>query len=378
MKIPLTKPDLSLAEATAVSETILSGWLSQGKTVEEFEKLVAEYTGARYAIAFCNGTAALHATLLALGIGKGDEVIVPSFTFFSTVSSIVHAGATPVFADIDPHTFTIDPDDAARRITARTKAILPVHYGGGCAEMNSILQIADSRRLWVIEDAAEAIGSTYGARSAGTLGTAGMFSFTPTKNITTGEGGVVVTREADLQETLRLLRNHGQDRIYHHVLFGYNYRMTEMQAALGIVQLRKLSGILSAKQEIAARLTDALSQVPGLQTPRSREGDLHSYMLYTVCLRSRELRDALMAELRERGIETRVYFPPVHLQPVFRHSKERLPVTEDVARRCVSLPCYATMTPQEADYLTDSVRESLEQITKPLSRSLSRAGRGAA
>jgi len=360
MKIPLIKPNLSYEEANAVKDVVLSTWLTEGNLVREFEARIAEYIGVRHAIAFCNGTAALHAILLSLGIKHGDEIIAPSFTFFSTVSTVVHVRATPVFADINSKTFNVSPEDIERKLTSKTKAIIPVHYGGLAADMDAILTIADTRNLFVIEDAAEAIGSKYKGKRVGSFGKAGMFSFTATKNITTGEGGVVTTNDPEVARMLRLYKDHGQQGIYYHVIFGYNYRMTEMQAAIGIEQLKKLDGLLMRKREVVRKINVNLQGTENLFLPVEPVDAYHTYMLYTVCFKDYDTRERVTAGLAEKGIQTKVYFPPVHKQPVFKDSRVSLPVTEDIASRCLSLPCYASMTDEEIAYLTDSIRNLLK------------------
>jgi len=360
IRIPLVKPNLSYEEANAVRDVVLSTWLNEGNLVREFEAGIADYTGVKYAVAFFNGTAALHAILLSLSIKSGDEVIVPSFTFFSTVSTVVHVGAIPVFADIDSKTFNISPKDIEKKLTSKTRAIIPVHYGGLAADMDAILTIADTRNLFVIEDAAEAIGSQYKGKKVGSLGKAGMFSFTPTKNITTGEGGVATTNDSELARMLRLYKDHGQEGTYYHVLFGYNYRMTEMQAAIGIEQLKKLERLLMKKREVVRKIDINLQGIENLFLPSEPSDMYHTYMLYTVCFKDYNMRELVRIALAEKGIETKIYFPPVHKQPVFKNSKVSLPVTEEISSRCLSLPCYASMTDEEITYLTDSIRNLLK------------------
>jgi len=226
IRIPMTKPNLGYEEAQACFNVVLSTWVNEGKKVEEFESSIKEYIGCKHAVAFFNGSVALHALLVALDIGLGDEVIVPSFTFASTATTVLHTGGVPVFADIDSDTFSLDPKDVESRITEKTVAIIVVHYGGQAAELGPLLAIAKKYKLFLLEDAAEALGAEYDSRRVGTIGAAGMFSFTPTKNITTGEGGMIVTDDKELAWKLRLLKNHGSPEPYHHILAGYNYRMT--------------------------------------------------------------------------------------------------------------------------------------------------------
>lgn len=360
MKIPLIKPNFSEEEARAVAAVIRSSWINEGEKVSEFEHLLAKYLGVKHVVAFFNGTVALHAALLALGIGPGDEVIVPSFTFFSTVSSVVHVGATPVFADISPDTFGLDPESVSRQVSAATKAIMPVHYGGLAVEMDPITDLAKKHGIIIIEDAAESLGAEYRGKKAGTLGRVGMFSFTPTKIITTAEGGILATDDDELDNRLRLLKNHGQDHLYHHVCFGFNYRMTEMQAALGICQFGKLPQIIRDKRRVAARMSAGLAGIKGLQVPHAPAHCFHTYMLFTICLASKQLRDMLYDELHAAGITVRIYFPPVHRQPVFASCGIQLPITERIGDTVLSLPCYASMRDREMEYMIGHIKRIMK------------------
>jgi perosamine synthetase len=361
IRLPLIRTALTRNEAQAAFDVVLSTWVHEGKKTAEFERMAAEFVGVKHAVAFFNGTVALHAALVAMEIGQGDEVILPSFTFFSTVSTVVQAGATPVFAEISPINYGLDPEDVARRIRPATKAIVPVHYGGLAADMTPLTDLARRHGIMILEDAAESLGAAYHGKMVGAFGRAGMFSFTPTKIITTGEGGMLVTDDSDLAQRLRLLKNHGQDRPYHHVRIGFNYRMTEMQAALGISQMERIREILKQKRAVARGLTERLRAVPEIQLPHEPEKCLHTYMLYTLRLQDRERRDALSSGLWKAGIENRVYFPPVHLQPVFCALGVRLPVTEHISDTVLSIPCHASMTEAEVDYLTSTIRSILEE-----------------
>ncbi len=292
----------------------------------------------------------------------GDEVIVPSFTFISTANSVIFTGARPVFADIDENTFTLSPESVNEKISSRTRAIIPVHYGGQSADMKPLCEIAEDRNLLLVEDAAEAHGATYHDRKVGTFGNAGMFSFTPTKNITTGEGGIITTNDKKLSERLRLLKNHGMSSPYHHVILGYNYRMTEVQAAIGIEQLKKLPDIISIKQKNQEYLTKELSSIKGLTPPFVPADRKHVYMLYTVKIDEEAIgvsRDNFMQELQKKGIMTKIYFPPVHLQPYYRDIgyNDTLPVTEKVFNSVCSLPCHSKITRPELDYMIKTIKE---------------------
>lgn len=356
-EIRLAQPDIGAAEIDLVNQVLLSGTLTGGPMTHRFEELFAELHGSHHAIAFANGTVALAAMLLGLGIGPGDEVIVPSMTFISTATSVLHVGATPVFADVLPDIFNLDPQDVAKKLTARTRAILAVHYGGQAADMDELAEIAARADVVLLEDAAQAHGAMYRGRPVGTLGRAAMFSFTPTKNITTGEGGIVTTGDVDLADRLRLLRNHGQTALYQHAVLGYNWRMTEMQAAMGVAQLSKLDGILARKQENALFLSSRLASIPGL-TPPTRRGDRdHVYMLYTVLID--DGRDRVRDSFLSAGIEARLYFPPAHLQPVFSDRRVELPVTESLAERMLSVPFHSLLTQAELSRIADALMSAL-------------------
>lgn len=362
-RIPFTQPFIGEEEAAAAAEVVRSGWLSQGERVARFEEEFARYVGCKEAIAVANGTVALHLTMIVAGVGPGDEVIVPSFTFVSTSNAALFQDAVPVFADIDPDTYNISPEDIEAKITARTRAIIPVHYAGQVADMAPIMAIARKHNLIVVEDAAEAHGARYDGRHAGVFADMAIFSFTPTKNMTTGEGGFIVTDNPDYAARLRLLRNHGMDSPYHYVALGYNYRLTEVQAAIGLVQLGRLDYILECKDRIVGSYNSCLGELPGVVVPRlSPHTTRHGYMLYTLRV-PREQRDRLIKGLGERGIESKVYFPPVHLQPYYRSrfgfQKGMLPVTERVADEVVSLPVFPALTGGQVERIVESVRAVL-------------------
>ena len=344
--IRLAHPDVGQAEADALLKVLYSGVLTNGPRTAEFETVFAARHEVQHAVAFANGTVALAAMYIAKGIGIGDEVIVPSMTFISSATSVLHVGATPVFADVDPCTFNLDPSDVATRITPRTKAILAVHYGGQPADMAELSELAQSADVYLFEDAAQAHGVSYRGRPVGGLGDAAMFSFTPTKNITTGEGGILTMNDGRMAQDLRLLRNHGQVSPYHHARLGWNWRMTEFQAALGVVQIGKLDAILERKRQNAAFMETLLAGVKGLQLPVVRPDRTHGFMLYTLLVDGD--RDRVMDSLIGEEIEARLYFPPAHLQPMFGGGDNlKLPVTEDLAGRMISVPFHSHLTPQE-------------------------------
>ena len=359
-RIRLADPDLGDEELAAIGEVFRSGVLTDGPATRAFEQTFAQAHEVDHAVAFASGTVALAAIYLGLGIGPGDEVVVPSMTFISSATSILHAGAVPVFADVHPDTFNLDPEDVARRITPRTKAITAVHYGGQSADLEALADVAADAGVLLLEDAAEAVGATYKDRPVGRFGAAAMFSFTPTKNITTGEGGMVTTADPDLARRLRLLRNHGQAGPDLHTMVGYNWRLSEIQAAMGVVQLAKLDRILERKAANASRLTKLLSGLDGITPPAIRPDRNHVYMLYTVLLDQH--RDEILRTMSDRGIESRIYFVPAHRQPIFSDRAVDLPVTEVLADRVLSVPMHANLTTDDIDEIGNALAEAVAEV----------------
>jgi perosamine synthetase len=350
--IPISKPLIGEKEIAAVISVLESGQLAQGPRVAEFEDHFAAFCGVRHAIATSSGTTALVAALLAHGIGPGDEVITTPFTFVASANSILATGARPVFADIDAESYNIAPDLLAAKITSRTRAILPVHLYGYPCDMDSIMEIAESHGLAVVEDACQAHGAAIRGQKVGSFGT-GCFSFYPSKNMTTGEGGMITTDDDEIAERTRLIRNHGQSETYHHVAPGYNFRMTELQAALGLVQLERLPEWTQKRIENASYLSARLSNVV---SPQVREGYLHVYHQYTV--RVEGDRDGALERLAEAGIGARVYYPlPVHQQPFYRRLgyEDALPVAERMSQQVLSLPVHPSLTEEDLDTIVSEV-----------------------
>lgn len=355
-RIRLASPVTGEEEVDAVREVLASGLLTNGPATRRFETLMAERHGTEHAVAFANGTVALSAMYLAAGIGPGDEVIVPSLTFIGTATSVLHVGATPVFADVRPDTFNLDPADVARRLTPRTKAIVPVHYAGQAADLEPLCRMAQDAGVALLEDAAQAHGATYRGRPVGSWGQSAMFSFTPTKNVTTGEGAVVTTADGDLAQHLRLLRNHGMSKQYHHEILGWNWRLSDINSAIGCVQLGRLDGILATKRANAVRLGELLADIEGVQAPVAPEDRDHPYMIYSAQVPA-ERRDAVADALTAAGIENRRYFPPAHRQPIFAHLPDPdLPVTDAVYDRIVSLPFHSRLTDADLVDLAATIR----------------------
>ena len=357
-EIPFAKPEFDAAEARAVAEVLASGWVSQGPVVARFESLFAERVGARHAVATSSCTTALHLGLLLAGVGPGDEVICPSYSFIATANAVLYAGATPVFADIQRDTWNIDPADALRRITPRTRAILPVHQVGLAADLEP-LRAAAARGIAIVEDAACAIGSTYLGRPIGSHGHIACFSFHPRKTVCTGEGGMVTTDDADLAEQARRLRSHGASVSAHSrhaakgVVFeeyrelGFNYRLSDVHAAIGVAQLSKLDALLARRRAVAERYDAAFAPLRELALPARPPYAGHAYQSYGVVLtrECRHERDAVLRALVDAGISCRRGIPPIHLEPLYvdRFGAISLPATEEVASRSIFLPMYASL-----------------------------------
>jgi dTDP-4-amino-4,6-dideoxygalactose transaminase len=343
--IPIAKPLIGEEEKKAAAEALSSGMIAEGPRVAEFEKRFAKYCGARFAVATSNGTTALHSALLAHGVGPGDEVITTPFTFIASANTVIYCGAKPVFADIGED-FNLDPSKIAAAITPKTKAILPVHlYGNPCA-MKQILEIAGERGIAVIEDACQAHGAEVSGRRAGSLGSAGCFSFYPTKNMTSGEGGMVVTSDEGVAERCRMLRSHGSRERYRHEALGFNYRLTDINAAIGLEQLKKLEGFNAARISNARTLNEALSGAGGIALPEARAGTRHVFNQYTVRVKPEFglSRDALAGKLKEEGIGTGIYYPlTVPQQELYRNlglSGGSFPNAERAAKEVLSLPVH--------------------------------------
>jgi dTDP-4-amino-4,6-dideoxygalactose transaminase len=380
------RPDIGEEEIAEVVDTLRSGWIGTGPRTERFERLFAEYVGAPHAVAVSSGTAALHLSLLAAGIGECAEVITTPMTFCSTANAIVHAGATPVFADVDPATGNLDPDLVAAAVTDRTAAILPVHYAGRPCRMDALKEIAASRGLLVIEDGAHAIGGALGGKRVGAIGDATCFSFYVTKNLVTGEGGMVTTDDEELESRIRRLSLHGMSRdawqrfsvdTFHHYEVtepGFKSNMTDIQAAMGIHQLAKVDRGLERRREIWSAYDAGLAGLP-LQLPAPEESDaVHARHLYTVLVdtdRSGKSRDHVLDDLIEHRIGTGVHYRPVHLHPWYRerfgHGEGDFPNAERIGARTLSLPLSAGLTDRD-------VADVVEAVNEVVSRAAAREG----
>jgi perosamine synthetase len=359
--IPIARPMIGDEEKEAVIRVLDSGQLAQGSVVAEFEAAFAEYCGVRHAIATSNGTTALHVALLANGIGPGDEVITTPFTFIASANTVLYTGAKPVFVDIEPGSFNIDPDKIEAAITPRTKAIMPIHLYGNPAEMGRIMEIAERHGLAMIEDAAQAHGTEIDGKRAGSWGT-GCFSFYPTKNITTGEGGIVTTDDDCVADRARLLRAHGMRVRYYHETMGYNFRMTNIHAAIGLAQMPKLEGFNDRRIANAAYLSEHLPREI-VQVPQVRPGTRHVFHQYTVRVLPPLKRDELRAHLTEQGVGSEVYYPvPVHQQQLYRemgYRGEGFPESERAAKEVLSLPIHPGLSQDDLETIVDVVKSKV-------------------
>ena len=359
--IPIAKPIIGEDEISAVTAVLRSGVIAQGKKVEEFEGAFAEFIGTKYAVAVNSGTAALHISLLAQGIGEGNEVITAPFTFIASANSILFTGAKPVFADIEEDSFNIAPDSIDEKITRRTKAIMPVHLYGQPCDMKRIMRIAREHGLIVIEDACQAHGAEYEGEKVGSFGT-GCFSFYPTKNMTTGEGGMITTNDKDIAEKARMIRSHGQRQRYFHEILGYNYRMTDIAAAIGLCQLGKVEEFNSKRIENAKFLTKGLSGIKGLIPPSIKSNTKHVFHQYTVRI-TQDFgipRDELRQKLVDKGVATEVYYPlPIHKQPLYQSLgyDDHLPNSEKAAREVLSLPVHPSLTKEDLENIVRAIQD---------------------
>jgi perosamine synthetase len=358
--ISLGGPKIGVREKIAVWRQLSSGQLAQGSRVKEFEDAFASWAGLETLIATNSGTSALHIGNLALGIGPGDEVIVPSFSFAASANSIALTGATPVFCDISLDTFTIDPMKIESLITSKTRAIMVVHLYGHMADMPAIMAIANRHNLFVIEDAAQAHGASLNGRPAGGWGDFGAFSFYPTKNMTTGEGGAISTSDSAFDRMCRLLRNQGMIERYKNEVVGLNNRLTEISAAIGLVQLKRIDGFNRQRAANAAYLSESLSGVAGIVPPTVKDGFKHVFHQYTVRVLSR--RDDLRQELLRRGVQSSVYYPtPIHKLQAYS-AKAELPMSEIAAKECLSLPIHPRLSKRDLARIATKVKESMQAL----------------
>ncbi len=357
--IPIAAPQIGEEEKQAVIAVLESGQLSQGPVVEAFEREFAAWCGVRHAVAVNSGTAALHLLMLAHGVEEGDEVITSPFTFVASANAALFVGARPVFVDIEPETYCLDPAKVEAAITPKTKAIMPVDLYGHPAQILELREIARRHGIALIEDACQAHGAAIGAQKAGALGVSATFSFYPTKNMTTAEGGMVTTEDAAIAEKVGKLRQHGAAHRYHHDVLGYNFRMTEIAAAIGRAQLAKLDRWNERRRRNASMLDEGLAGTPGVVTPKERPGYRHVYHQYTVLIEGD--RDRLRDRLGELGVGSAVHYEvPVHRQPLYAglgYATVSMPVAERAAAHVLSLPVHPALTDEDLDRIVEAVRK---------------------
>lgn len=362
-KIPVAQPTLGKSEWQNLKSCLESSWISsQGKFIERFEQQFANYCGVKYAISTSSGTAALHLALLALGIGKGDEVILPALTFVSCANAIVYTGAKPVFADVEGDTWTIDPKDVEKKITNKTKAIMAVHLYGYPADMKSLKSLARKYGIFLIEDASEAHGAKFAGKRVGSMGKINCFSFYGNKIITTGEGGMITTNNKSYANKITLLKNHGADpkRRYWHPVIGYNYRMTNLQAAIGLAQLEKLDYFLAKRKKIAKLYRKFLKSIPGVVLPPEDTNNRQAVCWQFSILITKKFplnRDHLIRLLAKKGIETRPFFVILTDLPMYKQ-KEPLPVAEKISQQGISLPTSVNLTEKEIKYICEQIKKA--------------------
>lgn len=355
----------------ALDKILNSGMLTLGEYTKSFEAEFSSFCKVKRAIAVNSGTAALEIALRSLGLGKGDEVLVPTNTFSATAAVVISAGGKPVFTDIDAESLCIDSENVQKHLTSKTRGVIAVHIGGlVCPEIKAIKEICDEKNLFLIEDAAHAHGSLLGKKSAGSFGDAGCFSFYPTKVMTTGEGGVITTDKEDLAQKVVVLRDQGKESFNSNIIIeiGYNWRMTEISAAIGLTQLRRLPDFIKRRNEIASHFDNELSKMSGIKPLLVPKNEMSNYYKYVAFLAPEISRDSFKQKLRDKGVRPsgEVYWPPLHMQPIYKHlfkvKEGDFPVAEDVCRRMVCLPIYSQMTMDEAKYVAEKVKEVLTQL----------------
>lgn len=371
MFIPYGRQSINEQDIEAVVNVLKSDYLTTGPKIAEFERKVADYTGAKYAVAVANGTAALHAACYAAGIGEGDEVITTPITFAASSNCVLYCGGTPVFADIDPETYNISPVDIERKITPKTKAIIAVHFTGQPCEMDQIHEIADKHNLIVIEDGAHALGAVYKGKRVGALSDMTTFSFHPVKHITTGEGGMILTDNPKLYERLKLFRTHGITReeklltkndgpwYYEQLDLGYNYRITDIQCALGVSQMDRLPEFLEKRKQIAKRYNEAFAANEQIQLPYQKEGCDNAWHLYVIRIKNGKRRE-VFEKLRVAGIGVNVHYIPVYQHPYYRshgYAQVVCPNAEEYYKECISFPMYPDLKEEEQEYVIKKVLE---------------------
>ncbi|MFC1903333.1 DegT/DnrJ/EryC1/StrS family aminotransferase [Chloroflexota bacterium] len=365
MKVPWGMPYIGKEELDEIVDSVKSGWVTMGPKAAQFEKNISEYIGVKHAIAVNSGTAALDIALKVMEIGPGDEVIIPAMTYIATANAVLFQGAKPVLADIEPRTYNLDPGDIGRRVTKKTKCIMPIDYGGQCADYDALEQICQDYRIPLVVDGAQSLGAEYKGRKACSFGEISITSFHAAKLITSVEGGMVFTNNDELARKARIIRNQGEEQRYHHVLLGHNYRMSDLHAAVGLAQFRRIEKVIKKRQELTQRYTNSLREYSHLVTlPYVPPCNKHAWFRYTMVL---DNRDQVEKYLHEKGIDTRVCWPmPIHQQPLYQplFNDAHHPVAEKFAKGSLDLPLYFSMTEAEQDYVIKHVTEAIEKFAK--------------
>jgi len=373
-KLPLYKIYTDEDDLNLITKIVKRGtYWAMGPEIEEFENAITNYVGCDHCVTLNSGTSALHATLLAYGLGEGDEIIVPSFSFIATANSVLYVNAKPVFADIEEKTFGLDPKSISTKISNKTKGIIPMDYGGLPCKILEIKDVAKTNNLILIEDSAEALGSSINGKKVGSLVDTSIFSFCGNKVLTTGEGGAVTTNDKEIADKIKLIRSHGRVDVSSYfddtseskyVSLGYNWRMSSITASLGISQLMKLDKIIKKRQENANYISSRLSKFNQITVPSLPEGYEHIYQMYTILLDDEKTRNSLKDHLEKKRIFSKVYFDPIHLTTYYKQKfnlkPNSLPITEKLSKQVLTLPLYPNMTTEEKNYLIDSVSEFLE------------------
>lgn len=363
--IPVANTFIGEEEAKAAYDVIKSGWLSSGPKVREFEENFAKEVKAKHAIAVNSGTSALHVALAALGIKQGDEVIVPSLTFISTANAVLYQNAKPVLSECDPKTYNMTSEELERRITKKTKAIIPVDMNGMPVDYDAILEVAEKYSIDVIADSAESLGAAYKNRKIGSISPISIFSFFPNKNVTTGEGGMITVEDDKIAEKMRKILNQGQDYRYNHTILGYNYRMTNFQGAVGIEQLKKLQYVIKEKERIAKKYNKAFEDCKNISAPFIPDYvTQHAWYMYTISVKGIN-RENIVKELREKNIETRLSFPPVHTQPLYQkmfgYTNDSLPISYNAWCNLINIPIWANIGDEKQEYVINTLIDLCEK-----------------
>ncbi len=364
--IPIAKPYIGEEEAEAVYRQVKSGWISMGSKVKELEDMVCEYSGAAHAVAMSNGTATLHAALLALGLGSGDEVVVPTLSFISSANAVIYCGVTPVFCEVDPKTFNVTEETVRQAITGRTKVLMPVDLKGQPADYDDINKLGDEFGLAVLADSAESFGAVYKGQKVGGQCRVHSFSFFANKNVTMGEGGIVTTNDAEVAEKCRVIRNQGQSDRYVHVEIGHNYRLTDLSAAFGVEQIGRAEWVMEEKGRVAKFYSDTFAGHPLIEVPHVPEYvDRPSWYMYCLTLDERVNRDNVLKLMHGQEVDYRLSFPPIHLQPIYRklfnYREGDFPISEKIFNRFIDIPCWVGMTGEQVKKVVEVVISAVEE-----------------